>query len=128
MDVNLQEANPMSENLKPQGDIFISHRAIATIASQSALESYGVVGLAAKNLAKGLAQVLVKDPTLGVTVHYDTKSIQLDLYIVVEYGTRIKSVSASVADTVRYQVEKAIGLPVTQVNIHVRGLRISNHD
>ncbi len=118
----------MSENLNPKGDIFISHRAIATIASQSALESYGVVGLAAKNLAEGLAQVLVKDPTLGVTVQYDTKSIQLDLYIVVEYGTRIKSVSASVADTVRYQVEKAIGLPVTQVNIHVRGLRISNPD
>ncbi len=118
----------MNDETNPIGSIFISHRAIATIANQSALESYGVVGLAAKNLAEGLAQVLVKDPTLGVDIKFDGRSIQIDLYIVIEYGTRIKSVADSVMDNVRYQVEKSIGLPVTHVNIHVRGLRISNAD
>jgi len=118
----------MSEDANFLGNIYISHRAISTIASQSALESYGVVGLAAKNLAEGLAQVLVKDPTLGIDVHYDATSIQIDLYIIVEYGTRIKSVASSVAENVRYYVERSIGLPVNQVNVHVRGLRISNTD
>jgi len=42
----------MSEEANPLGNIFISHRAIATISSQSALESYGVVGLAPKNWLK----------------------------------------------------------------------------
>jgi len=92
------------------------------------MSSYGVVGLAAKNLAEGLAQVIVKDPSLGVDVKYDGKTIQIDLYIIIEYGTRIKSVAASVADSVRYQVEKAMGLPVTSVNVHVRGLRVSDTD
>ena len=32
----------------PLGSIYISHRSIAAIASQSAMESYGVVGLATK--------------------------------------------------------------------------------
>ena len=50
------------------------------------------------------------------------------MYIVIEYGTRIKSVASSVANTVRYHVEKALGMPVNQVNIHVSGLRISNLD
>ena len=118
----------MDEPVKPLGNIFISHTAIATIANQSALESYGVVGLAAKNIVEGLAQVLVQDPNLGVVVHFDGQSISIDLFIIVEYGTRIKSVAASVADNVRYQVEKCIGLPVIQVNVHVRGLRISNPD
>jgi uncharacterized alkaline shock family protein YloU len=118
----------MSEDANLLGNVYISHRAIATIASQSALESYGVVGLAAKNLAEGLAQVLVKDPTLGIDVRYDATCIEIDLYIIVEYGTRIKSVASSVAENVRYNVERAIGLPVNQVNIHVRGLRISNTD
>ncbi len=118
----------MTEGTNPLGNIYVYHRAIATIACQSALSSYGVVGLAAKNLAEGLAQALVKDPTLGVDVRYDGKTIQIELYIIVEYGTRIKSVASSVADSVRYQVEKAIGLPVTQVNVHVRGLRVSNPD
>lgn len=112
----------------PLGNIFVSYRAIATVAYQSALSSYGVVGFAAKNLAEGLALVLVKDPTLGVDVRYVNNSIQIDLYIIVEYGTRIKMVASSVADNVRYQVEKTIGIPVSQVNVHVRGLRVSNPD
>ncbi len=118
----------MKEGNNPLGNIYVSYRAISTVAYQSALQSYGVVGLAAKNLAEGLAQVLVKDPTLGVDVHLDGGTIQIDLYVIVEYGTRIKSVAASVIDNVRYQVERVFGLPVSQVNIHVRGLRISNPD
>jgi uncharacterized alkaline shock family protein YloU len=118
----------MSESNNQFGNIYVSHHAIATIACQSTLESYGVVGLAAKNLAEGLAQVLVKDPTLGVDVHYDGHTIQIDLFIIIEYGTRITSVSSSVADSVAYQIEKALGIPVNRVNVHVRGLRISNPD
>ena len=117
----MKETNPL-------GNIFISHHAIASIAHQAAIESYGVVGLTAKNLAEGLAQVLVKDPTLGVEVDYKGDGITIDLYIIIEYGTRIKMVASSVADSVRYQVEKSIGLPVQSVNVHVRGLRISNVD
>ncbi len=123
-----QMVNGMKEGNNPLGNIFVSYRAIATVAYQSALQSYGVVGLAAKNLAEGLAQVLVKDPTLGVDIHFDSQSIQIDLYVIVEYGTRIKSVAGSVSDNVRYQVERVFGLPVSQVNVHVRGLRISNTD
>lgn len=118
----------MTNGTNPLGSIFISHRAIATIAHQSSLESYGVVGLAAKNLAEGLAQALVKDPTLGVDVHYDGNEIRIDLYIIIEYGTRIKSVAASVSDNVRFQIEKALGVKVSQVNVHVRGLRVSDLD
>ena len=118
----------MNEGKNPLGNIFVSYRAISTVAYQSALQSYGVVGLAAKNLAEGLAQVLVKDPALGVDVQFDSRSIKIDLYVIVEYGTRIKSVASSVSDNVRYQVERVFGLPVSQVNIHVRGLRISDPD
>jgi uncharacterized alkaline shock family protein YloU len=118
----------MTESSNPLGNVFVSYRAIATVAYQSALSSYGVVGLAAKNLAEGLVQVLVKDPTLGVEVRFVNHTIQIDLYIIVEYGTRIKMVASSVSDSVRFQVEKTFGLPVSNVNVHVRGLRISNPD
>lgn len=118
----------MNDSNNPLGNIFVSYRAIATVACQSALSSYGVVGLAAKNLAEGLVQSLVKDPSLGVDVHFSGKEIQIDLYIIIEYGTRIKMVASSVSDSVRYTVEKTFGLPVSEVNVHVRGLRISNPD
>lgn len=118
----------MTEKNAPIGNIFVSHRAIATVASQTALESYGVVGLAAKNVAAGIAQALVKDPMMGVDVKYDGDTIQIDLFIIIEYGTNIKMVASSVADSVKFMVERTIGIPVTRVNVHVRGLRISNPD
>ena len=58
----------MEEKQKPFGKIFVSNHAIATIAYQSALESYGVVGMADKDLMHGLAKVLFKDPTSGVII------------------------------------------------------------
>jgi uncharacterized alkaline shock family protein YloU len=65
---------------------------------------------------------------MGVEVRFEDRAIQIDLFIIVEYGTRIKIVAGSISDNVRYQVEKVFGLPVSQVNVHVRGLRISNPD
>jgi uncharacterized alkaline shock family protein YloU len=115
----------MTGENNPIGSITVSPRAIATIAYHAALESYGVVGLAHKNLVDGLAQALVKDPAHGVEVHYDGANIEIDIYIIVEYGTRIKSVANSVANTIRYHVEKALGMPVNRVSVHVRGLRVS---
>jgi len=118
----------MTDKLTPLGSINISPRAIATIAARAAKETYGVVGLANKNVFDGITQALVKDPTHGVEVEFDGKKLAIDVYIVVEYGTRIKSVSASLANNVRYQVEKILGMVVSRVNIHVQGLRISEFD
>jgi uncharacterized alkaline shock family protein YloU len=118
----------MNEGSNLLGKISVSHRAIASIAYQSALETYGVVGLAAKNLAEDIAQVLVKDPSLGVDVQYNGKEIEVNLYIIIEYGTRIISVAESIADQIRYKVEKILGIPVSKVNVNVRGLRISDPD
>ncbi|MEW5869971.1 MAG: Asp23/Gls24 family envelope stress response protein [Chloroflexota bacterium] len=118
----------MTDETTPLGSIHVSPRAIACIAYHAALESYGVVGLTSKNLVDDLTQVLVKDPTNGIEVRYDGQYIHIDLYIIVEYGTRIKSVADSVSSTVRYHVEKALGMPIKAINVHIRGLRISNLD
>jgi uncharacterized alkaline shock family protein YloU len=118
----------MTDENTPIGTIRVAPRAIATIAYHAALQSYGVVGLTSKNLVGGLAQVLVKDPTYGVEVHYDGLDIRIDLYVVIEYGTRIKSVANSVTNSVRFHVEKALGMPVKEINVHVRGLHISSED
>jgi len=116
----------MTNETTPIGSIHVSPKSIATIAYHSAQRSYGVVGMASKNFVDGLTNALAKDPTHGVDVHYDGQQINIDLYIIVEYGTRIKSVANSVANTVRYNVEKSLGLPINEINVHVQGLRISN--
>jgi uncharacterized alkaline shock family protein YloU len=118
----------MSQESNPLGSIEISPTAIATIASQAVLHSYGVVGMAAKNVVDGLTNMLTRDPRHGVEVHVNDGAISIDVYVIVEYGTRVSSVASSVSNAVRFQVEKALGSPVGDINIHVQGLRVSNTD
>ena len=118
----------MGEDTTTLGGIHISPNAVATIAYHAALESYGVVGLAARNLADGLVKTITRDPSRGITVRYNGEDIDIEIHIIVEYGTRINTVAESVANTVRFHVEKALGLRVNRIDVHVAGLRISNTD
>lgn len=118
----------MSQANNPLGSIEVSLEAIATIASQAAMHTYGVVGLAPKNRVNGLANRLTHDSRQGVEVLLTDTQIDINLYIVVEYGTRISSVAGSVARSVRFQVEKALDRPIGDVNVHVQDLRVSGPD
>lgn len=111
-----------------QSKIEISPQAIASIAAHCAARSYGVVGMAAKNVMDGIAATVTGDPHKGIDVNIVNEAIKIDLYVIVEYGTRISSVARSVANTVKFNVEKATGLPVLEVNVYVQGLRVSNPD
>jgi uncharacterized alkaline shock family protein YloU len=116
-----------SENA-PHGRITVSPQAIATIASQAALGTYGVVGMSSRSFADGIARMLVRDPHRGIDVHTGADSIQIDAYVIVEYGTRVSVVANSVANSIRYKVEHMLGMPVAEVNVHVQDLRVSNID
>src|SRR5512140_290392 len=118
----------MGEETTTLGTITISPSALATIAYHATLRSYGVVGLAPKNLAEGLAVTITKEPAKGISVRYDGENIAIDIFVIIEYGTRITSVADSVANTVKYHVEKALGMPIHEINVHVAGLRVSDSD
>jgi len=108
-----------------RGRIEVSPAAVATIANHAVLNSYGVVGMSSKNLVNGLAQVLRPDSRRGVEVHVDEEQIVIDLYVVIEYGVRIATVARNIMESVKFHVEKAMGVPITDVNVHVQGLRVS---
>ena len=118
----------MGEDTTSLGGIHISPNAVATIAYHAVRESYGVVGLAPKNLADGLVRSITREPSRGVTVLYNGEAIDIEVHIIVEYGTHINSVAQSVANTVRFHVEKALGLRVNKIDVHVAGLRVSDTD
>lgn len=118
----------MTTNETPRGTIEISPTAIATLVSHAVLQTYGVVGMASPNLASDIAASLTRDPNRGIAIHPEDKHIIIDVYVVIEYGTRIASVANSLINTIRYTVEKSIGVPVGQVNVHVQGLRVSRDD
>ena len=108
------------------GRIEVSLTAIASIASQAVTSTYGVVGVVPKNLANEVADIFQRDARHGVDVRIRDGQIIIDVHVIVEYGTRIVSVAKSIMNLVKFNVERALGVPVAQVNVHVEGLRVSN--
>ncbi len=106
------------------GSIDISPTAVTTIASRAVNQCYGVVGMANKNLVNGITNLLSRDAQRGVEVIIEDGEITIDVYVIVEYGTRIRTVAESVQNTVQFHVEKALGLPVRAVNVYIQGLRL----
>ncbi len=108
-----------------RGRIEISPRAIAILAGHAVLSCYGVVGMASKNLIGGIADLL--QPARwdrGVGVQVRNGQISVDLYVVVQYGTRISEVAHGVMNSVKYSLEQALGTGIAEVNVHVQGLRL----
>jgi uncharacterized alkaline shock family protein YloU len=46
----------------------------------------------------------------------------------VEYGVRIRAVAESIQHTVKFHVEKALGMTVSEVNVFVQGLRMGKEN
>ncbi len=111
---------------EPLGMIDISPVAVATIASQAINQCYGVVGMANKNLVNGIASLLTRDHRRGIEVTIEDGEIIIDVYVVVEYGVRIRAVAESIQNTVKFHVEKSLGFPVGAINVYVQGLRLSD--
>ena len=107
------------------GTIDISKAAVSTIVNQAVNQCYGVVGMANKNLANGISNLLSRDSRRGIEVSMEADSIIVDVYVIMEYGTRIRVVAESIQNTVKFHVEKSIGIPVEAVNVYVHGLRFS---
>ncbi len=109
------------------GRVEVSPGAISSLASQAVLDCYGVVGMASKDLASGIVEILhPASHRRGIDVHVDDDQIVIDLYVVIEYGTPIATVAQNIQSGVKYAVEKSLGVPVAAVNVHVQDLRVSS--
>jgi uncharacterized alkaline shock family protein YloU len=108
------------------GKIEVSPHAIASIAGQAVLECYGVVGMAPKHPRDDIAEILPgANFRRGVDVRFVEGSVTIDLYVVIEYGTRVSEVAVGIKHQVKFTVEHATGLSIAEVNVHVQGLRVS---
>jgi len=113
------------EIINSLGKIDISEEVISTIAGATAVECYGLVGMASRKSTDRFADLLGRENLArGVVVSIEDNEVVIDLYIIVGYGVKISEVAASVMERVRYTTEKLTGLIVSQVNVNVQGVRI----
>ncbi|MDW0109270.1 Asp23/Gls24 family envelope stress response protein [Sporosarcina aquimarina] len=110
------------------GKIDITNETIARVVGEATVECYGVVGMASRHqIRDGLTEILRKENfSRGVVVRNAGADTQIDLYLIVGYGTKITEVSYQVQSKVRYTLKKILGLTIDSVNIYVQGVRVTN--
>lgn len=110
------------------GDITIENDVIATIVGGSAIENPGVVGMASKaTFRDGMNQILNRENYgKGVVVYQEDNGVSVDVYIVAQYGTKLSEISKSVQGKVRYNLDALLGIHVTEVNVIVQGIRVTD--
>ena len=115
----------MATIVNEKGRITISSDVIATIVGISAEQCYGIVGMSLKSAGDGIAKLLHLDSYhKGIKVHMKDDKIDIDMFVIVEYGVSINAVAQSAKETIKYNVEKFTGLKVDKVNVSVQGVRI----
>ncbi len=108
------------------GNITIKKDVIAYIVRTSASECYGLVGMASATETGGFANKLKRENTQkGVIIDVvNNMEINIDLYVIVQFGTKLSVVAKNIIDTVKYNVENQTGLKVLNVNLHIEGVRV----
>jgi uncharacterized alkaline shock family protein YloU len=112
----------------PLGSILVAEDVIATVAGVAAMDCYGLVGMASRKQVKdSLTELLGREnPGRGVEVRIHEEEIDVDLYIIVSYGTNIFEVAQNVREKVRYFLSETVGIEVDRVNIYVQGVRVNS--
>ena len=106
------------------GRIEVFPSAVAAIAGHAALGCYGISGMATRGLRDGVAELLRRESVdRGVEVVEVPGGLTIDLYVIVQYGLRISEVAHNLQETVKFEVERAVNVPVVQVNVNVQGVR-----
>lgn len=107
------------------GYINIDDDVIATIAGLSAMESYGIVGMASKNATDGFFELLKWDNvSKGVKIYAEENEVSIDLHVILEYGVKISVVAENIISKVKFNIENLTGLKVNKVNLYVQGIRV----
>jgi uncharacterized alkaline shock family protein YloU len=110
----------------PTGRVEIAENAIASTIHEAVLSCYGVVDLGPRTLGSAITRRLrISSAPQGIDVINDDGRLQIEVSIVVQYGTPIFTVAQNVMQTVKFQVENLLGMPVDRVNVNVDGLRVS---
>jgi len=106
------------------GKIEIMPSVIGHIASHAALGCYGVMGLESHGLLDRFQSLLESMPCpKGVHVRAYPDHLEIDLHVIIKYGTRISEVANNLISAVKFEVGRTTGLDDIRVNVYIEGVQ-----
>ncbi|MEW6274253.1 MAG: Asp23/Gls24 family envelope stress response protein [Bacillota bacterium] len=104
------------------GSIRIADEVVRIIAGLAATEVPGVAGMSG-GIVGGITEMLGrKNLSKGVKVDVGEKEAAIDIFVVVDYGSRIPEVASQIQQKVKNAVQEMTGLNVVEVNVNIQGV------
>lgn len=110
------------------GSVRIANEVVRIIAGLAASEVKGVIGMSG-GVVDGFAE-LVKKKNLakGVKVEVGERQAAVDLFVIIEYGSKIPDIAYMIQENVKRAIESMTGLEVIEVNVHIQGVEFKQED
>ncbi|MCI5775595.1 MAG: Asp23/Gls24 family envelope stress response protein [Aerococcus sp.] len=110
------------------GEIGIDNDVISKVVGIATTGNYGVVGMVSKNQIKdGIQNILGFDNySKGVVINHDDDKIIVEVYVTVEFGTKISEICRNVQRSVKYDLQRYLGIQANVVNVYVQGIRVTD--
>ena len=111
--------------LQVSGNLHVSNDVIADIAGKAAMECYGIVGMSSPSLQDGIATLLpATRRRRGIQVTSSEAGIHVDVYVILEYGTNIGTVSQNLIDNITYTLDTYVQVQLDGIDVHVQGVKV----
>ena len=107
---------------RPSTSVPVTDPVITAIAMRAARSCYGVVGIG----RKGPARIWPVSRMLGkgsISIAHHQELITVHIPVILEYGLPVAAVVSNLVQSVRFQLEQAIGLIGAQIDVTVTELR-----
>lgn len=103
----------------------VSEEVVSMIAAKAALRVPGVSKLSGEFADRVTKKILGRENIArGIGISKEEEGLRIDIYLNVEFGTRIPDLAWEVQSSVKEAVESVTGLSVQMVNIHVEGVNL----
>ena len=107
------------------GNVIYANEVISKIVGLATMECYGVVGMVSKSATEGLWELMrIENLAKGVKIEHKDEKLIIELFVMVEYGTKISVISNNIIQKVKYNVENYTGLKVAAITVNVQAVRI----
>jgi len=82
--------------------------------------------MVSKNAGEGLWELMgIESLSKGVKIELTNENkLLVELFVMVEYGTKISVISNNIIQKVRYSVENYTGLKVSSITVNVQAVRV----
>ncbi|MDD6208475.1 MAG: Asp23/Gls24 family envelope stress response protein [Clostridiales bacterium] len=107
------------------GEVQIADEVVAIIAGLAATEVEGVAAMAGNITNELVSKLGMKNLSKGIKVEVTPESVVVDMSITMKYGYNIPKTSKTIQEKVKSAIENMTGLYVSEVNVKVAGVDLT---